>query len=58
MKTWRNRYGKCHLVTEFNDGDDMVVYKYWLKNKQRWAYDVTPKWLLEKYDWRYYQEES
>ena len=39
---------KCHLVTEFMDGEvEMVVYKNWSKNGNRWQYFAESKWLVE-----------
>lgn len=45
-KTWKHyHYGKAHRVDIINDGElDLIVYKYWRKNKKGWEYGVMPRW--------------
>ena len=46
--TWKSRGQKNHLVTEFADGDTtLVVYKFWLRRKQRGSYVTEERWLVE-----------
>jgi len=46
---------KCHIVNTFNEGKkDVVTYKYWAKEKQRWIFktDFTELFLIGfKYGW-------
>lgn len=44
-KTWhRLDYGKCHLISEIQDGETFViVYKYWRPARQRWEYVAETK---------------
>ena len=51
-ETWKLYYNKCHLVgflkdenyiDEDNKSVELVVYKYWLKRKAYWRYEVDMK---------------
>ena len=51
-KTWKLYYNKCHLVGFLKDENyvdknnnpvELVVYKYWLKHKAYWRYEVAMK---------------
>jgi hypothetical protein len=47
-KEWRWRDKKRHLVAEIKDGEtELVVYKQWLKVKQRWDYKTETKSIIE-----------
>lgn len=48
-KKWEFAGQKRHLVSELTDGDtEIVVFKYWLKHKQRWVYSAEERWLIER----------
>ncbi|VTP12680.1 hypothetical protein PUATCC27989T_00492 [Phytobacter ursingii] len=46
-KTWY--WGnKCHLVQIIKDGDEeIVIYKHWMRHRQRWNYVAEERWLVE-----------
>jgi hypothetical protein len=47
-KEWHWRDEKRHLVAEIKDGEtELVVYKRWLKVKQRWDYKAETKSIIE-----------
>lgn len=47
-KEWRWRDEKRHLVAEIKDGEtELVVYKRWLKVKQRWDYKTETRSIIE-----------
>lgn len=47
-KTWYWCRKKCHLIQIINDGEtEIVVYKQWLKTRQRWTYIAEERWLVE-----------
>lgn len=47
-KQWYWCGKKCHLVQIIKDGDvEIVVYKHWLKTRQRWNYVTEERWLVE-----------
>lgn len=44
--TFRDYSGsKCHIRGFV---DDMVVYRYWSKHKQKWIYKIEPKFIVER----------
>lgn len=46
-KEWHWRDEKRHLVAEIKDGEtELVIYKRWLSNKQRWDYKTEPKSVI------------
>lgn len=47
-KEWHWRDEKRHLVSEIKDGEtELVVYKRWMKIKQRWDYKTETKSIIE-----------
>ena len=48
---------KCYIANVFNEGDEEVVtYRYWLKNRQRWRFETEFKELFLiklKYGWEW-----
>lgn len=50
--TFYNNRSKCHVVGFCNTFEDkenvlLVVYKYWLKYKRYWRYEVIKDWRLQ-----------
>ena len=56
-KTWRRFRNpaseKCHLVAEIEDdnGEKLIAYKWWGKSKQRWQYEIEPRWIMNMFHW-------
>lgn len=46
--TWQHLSHKCHLLSELKDGEtDLVIYKWYSSEKQRWNYEAKEKYLVE-----------
>lgn len=47
---------KAHFVGQIFDGNErLIVYKEWIKFKQRWEYSIERAWLL-KYEFSAFKE--